>query len=274
MEVRSGRSNYEDYDYHTQKDDMYGVSAESLAMSIIGNGIAAVELDRSILISYSFENRADDMKQYMEEELLTEAGINYRQTIRKIEDFRRVAAEVTRLINSAKDPVSAEYVNSLLLQTANVLLSELLWVGGYIQPFYPHQHYQEDTWYLREGVWALEEGNIDAALMWLSWTFNMWTGRFVSRETYQAMYIERWNPERDDLFWGTDRLAKVIDIWDEYESLVQKKDDGITDYSDEIDALWATYDTVVDNYKASVDGMMNTLASATDLLNQVKAQLK
>ncbi len=274
MEVRSGRSNYAGYDYHTQKDAMYGISAESLAMSIIANGIAAIELDRSVLIPYSFENRADDMKQYLEEELLTEAGINYRQIISELNVFRRVAAEATRLINSAEDPVNAQNVNLLLLQTADVLLSKLLWVGGYIQPFYPHQHYQEDSWYLREGIWALEEGNIDAALMWLSWTFNMWTGRFVSRETYQAMYIDRWNPERDDLFWGKDRLAKVIDIWDEYESLVQKKNDGITDYSEEIALLWTTYDTVVDNYKASVDDMMGTLASATDLLDQVITQLK
>jgi uncharacterized protein Yka (UPF0111/DUF47 family) len=87
------------------------------------------------------------------------------------------------------------------------------------------------------------------------------------------MYIDRWNPVREDLFWGTDRIAKVMDIYDEYHSLVQKKNDGITDYSDEIASLWATYDTAVDNYKASVNDMMDTLASATDLLNQVKALL-
>jgi len=184
-----------------------------------------------------------------------------------------VAAEVTKLIECTKNPENEQSVNDLLLQTADVLLSELAWVGGYIQPFYPHQHYQEDSWYLREGIWALEEGNIDAALMWLSWTYNMWTGRLISRENYQEMFIDRWNPDRDDLFWGTDRLAKVIDIYDEYESLEQKKDDGITDYSDEIAALWATYDTVVDNFKASLNDMMDTLASATDLLNQVKALL-
>jgi Iap family predicted aminopeptidase len=273
MNFGSWRSDYAGYDYHTQKDDMYGISAESLAMTIIANGIAAIELDKSVLIPYSFEKRADDMKQYLEEELLTEAGINYRQIIRKVNAFRRVAADVTKLIKSTKNSENAEDVNYLLLQTADVLLSELLWVGGYIQPFYPHQHYQEDTWYLREGVWALEEGNIDAALMWLSWTFNMWTGSLVSHETYQAMYIDRWNPAREDLFWGTDRLAKVMDIYDEYHSLVQKKNDGITDYSAEIASLWATYDTAVDNYKASVNGMMDTLASATDLLNQVKALL-
>lgn len=274
MNFGSWRSDYAGYDYHTQKDDMYGISAESLAMTIIANGIATIELDKSVLIPYSFEKRADDMKQYMEEELLTEAGINYRQIIRKIDSFRRVAADVTKLTKSTENSADTQQVNSLLLQTADVLLSELLWVGGYIQPFYPHQHYQEDTWYLREGVWALEEGNIDAALEWLSWTFNMWTGSLVSRETYQAMYIDRWNPAREDLFWGTDRLAKVMDIYDEYHSLVQKKNDGITDYSAEIASLWATYDTAVDNYKASVNGMMDTLMSATDLLNQVKVQLK
>lgn len=273
MSVDSRRSNYEGYDYHTQKDAMYGISAESLAMSIIANGIAAIELDRSVLIPYSFDNRADDMKQSMEEELLTEADINYQQIISEINCFGEVAAEVTKLIECTKNPENEQSVNDLLLQTADVLLSELAWVGGYIQPFYPNQHYQEDSWYLREGIWALEEGNIDAALMWLSWTYNMWTGRLVSRETYQEMFIDRWNPDRDDLFWGTDRLAKVLDIYDEYESLVQKKDDGITDYSDEIALLWAKYDTVVDNFKASLNDMMDTLASATDLLNQVKALL-
>lgn len=274
MEVKSGRSDYAGYDYHTQKDDMYGISAESLAMSIIANGIAAIELDRLVLIPYSFENRAEDMKQYMEEELLTEAGINYRKIIRKIDSFRRVAADVTKLIKSTKNPVNAQYVNDLLLQTADVLLSELLWIGGYIQPFYPHQHYQDDSWFLREGIWALEEGNIDSALMWLSWVYGMYHGRWVSPEVYYYMQIDRWNNTiRDDLFWGTDRVAYFIDIYYEYESLVQKKNAGITDYSDEIASLWAKYDTVVDNYKASLNDMMDTLASTTDLLNQVKALL-
>jgi hypothetical protein len=274
MSVSSGRSNYVGYDYHTQKDAMYGISAESLAMSIIANGIAAIELDRSVLIPYSFDNRADDMKQSMEEELLTEAGINYQKIISEINSFRRVAADVTKLVESAKDPDNAEDVNSLLLQTADVLLSELTTVACYTYAYYPHQHYQDDSWFLREGIWALEEGNIDAALMWLSWTYNMWTGRLVSYETYQAMYIDRWDPDREDLMWATGRLAKVIDIYHEYESLEQKKEAGNTDYSDEIAALWATYDTVVDNFKASVDDMMDTLASATDLLKQVKALLK
>jgi hypothetical protein len=52
-----------------------------------------------------------------------------------------------------------------------------------------------------------------------------------------------------------------------------KKNVDITDYSDEIASLWATYDTVVDNYKASLNDMIDTLASATDLPNQVKALL-
>lgn len=273
MAVDSWRSDYPGYDYHTQKDDMYGVSAESLAMSIIANGIAAIELDRSVLIPYGFENRADDMKQYIEEELLTEAGINYRKIMSKIDAFRRVAADVTKMIN-ARAPENAESANALLLQTADVLLSELAWVGGYTQSFYPHQHYQDDSWFLREGIWALEQGNIDAALMWLSWTYNMWTGRFVSRETYQAMYIDRWNPTRDDLFWGTGRLAVVLDIYDEYESLVQKKNAGIADYSDDIASLWAKYNIVIGNFKASLNDMMDTLSTATDLLTQAKAMLR
>ena len=274
MTVDSSRSNYAGYDYHTAKDDMYGISAESLAMSIIANGIAAIELDRSVLILYSFDKRADDMEQSMEKELLTEAGISYGQIISKIDRFGRVAADVTDLIESTKDPENEQCVNDLLLQTADVLLSELTTVACYTYAYYPHQHYQDDSWYLREGIWALEEGNIDAALMWLSWTYNMWTGSLVSRETYQAMYIDRWDPDRDDLNWATGRLARVMDIYDEYESLVQKRNDGITDYSDEIALLWAKYDTVVDNFKASLDDMMDTLASATDLLTQVKALLK
>jgi hypothetical protein len=272
--VDSWRSDYAGYDYHTQKDDMYGLSAESLAMSIIANGIAAIELDRSILIPYSFENRANDMKQYIEKELLTEAGINYREIISRIDRFQRVAAQVTELVESTKNPENAPSVNSLLLQTADVLLSDLTTVAGYTQSFYPHQHYQDDSWFLREGIWALEEGNIDSALMWLSWTYNMWTGRFVSRETYQAMYIDRWNPDRDDLFWATGRLAKVLEIYDEYESLVQKKNAGITDYSDEIATLWVKYDSVADNLKASLNDMMDTLSTATGLLNAIPAQLK
>lgn len=265
---------WDEYYYHTQMDDMNGISAESLAMSIIANGIAIIELDRSVFIPYSFENRAEDMKQFMEKELLTEANINYRRVVRQIDRFQKVAAEVTKLLESSRNYKNARAVNSLLLRTADVLFSELAWVGGYIQSMYPHQHYQDDSWCLREGIEALEEGNIDAALMWLSWTYNMWTGRLVSYETYKAMYIDRWNPDRNDLFWGTGRLAKVIDIWKEYESLMQKKNSGITDYSEEVASLKAKYNIVVDNFRDSINKMLNTLAEATDLLIQVKALLR
>jgi hypothetical protein len=262
--------------YHTQTDEMSDISGESLGLSIISNGIAAMELDRSVLIPYTINSRASCLESKLDEELLTASGIDYGPIAEKVSEFSALAQEVHLLMRDAKltgsdDP---ECVNSLLLDSVDILLSDLTWIGGYIEPFYPHEHYMYDTLFMREGVQALENGDIEAALEWLSYVYGMYHGRWVSPETYYYMQIDRWNdPTRDDMFWGTGRSAYYIDLYYEYQSLWEKQAAGITDYSDEIASINEKYEVQVGNMELALDSMMVTLDDTNAVLEQIVEEL-
>jgi hypothetical protein len=102
----------------------------------------------------------------------------------------------------------------------------------------------------------------------------MYTGRLVSPDVYQYLVIDRWDdPSRTDLFWATGRLAYVEDFYSEYQSLVDKKAAGITDYSEEIAQLTAHYQSVVEHLQESLDSTVVTLNEATGLLEQAIAAM-
>jgi hypothetical protein len=273
MSIDSTRSNYAGYDYHTNLDTMDGISAESLAMSIISNGIAIIELDRAKVAPYSFQDRATDLKSTLNTRLIAAAGIDIKPILSAVTKFGNAGADVWSLIASQKVGDAAK-ARELLLETADLVLSDMTTVGGYTMSMYPHQHYLDDSWYFREGIKQLSLGDIDGGLMWLSWVYGMYTGRLVSPEVYQYLVIDRWDdPSRTDLFWATGRLAYVEDFYSVYQSLVDKKAAGITDYSDEIAQLTAHYQSVVGHLQESLDSMVVTMNEATALLLEAKATM-
>ncbi len=270
MNIESTRSSYAGYDYHTQQDGMWGISAESLAMSIISNGIAIIELDKAKVAPYSFQDRALDLKATLSSRLIAAAGIDIRPILNALAKFEKAGVDAWNSISSVS-PANAARVNDILLQTADLVLSDMTTVGGYTMSMYPHQHYLDDSWYFREGIKQLSLGDIDGGLMWLSFVYGMYTGRLVSQDVYEYLQIDRWdNPDRTDLFWATGRLAWVENFYSEYQSLVDKKAAGITDYSNEIAQLTVHYQSAVNHLQESLDSMVVTLNGATALLQQVK----
>ena len=239
-------------------------------MSIISNGIAIIELDRAKIAPYSFQDRAIDLKGTLNVRLLNAARVETGPLMEALGAFAAAGGVVWGAMPSA-DPENAAEVNDLLMEASDLVLSDMTTVGGYTTSMYPHQHYLDDSWYFREGIKQLSLGDIDGGLMWLSWVYGMYTGRLVSPEVYQYLVIDRWDdPSRTDLFWATGRLAYVEDFYAIYESLVEKKALGITDYSAEIAELMVHYQSVVGHLQDSLDSMTATLTEATALLLEAR----
>ncbi|OGS42927.1 MAG: hypothetical protein A3K76_02150 [Euryarchaeota archaeon RBG_13_57_23] len=274
MEFGSWRS-LEDsgYSYHTQTDTMEWITAESLAMSIISNGIAAIELDRAVIAPYSFQKRADDIQKNLNYDQLRLSGIDTSALDAALKDLYGVGDDIWSMIRSTRDSENADEINALLMSAQKTLQSELQTVGGYIEPMYPQEHYEDDAWFMREGIESLEDGNIDRALMWLSWVYGMYTGRWCSNENYQYLQVDRWNLDNFNQFWGRGRTAQIIDIWNEYDSLLQKKTAGDWNFDAEIASLWEKYGMVVEDLQNSVDKMTQTVLDTTETLNEAKALL-
>jgi hypothetical protein len=273
MTVDSSRDNYAGYDYHTNADTMDGISAESLAMSVISNGIAIIELDKAKFIPYSFQDRAADLKAKLDTKLIAAAGVNTKPILDAIAKFSTAGSSVWALMpTSSASAAEVTKANDLLLKAAKDILNDMTTVGEYTESMYSHITYMDDALFFRTAVSLLNRGDIDGALMWLSYANGMYTGRLVSPEVYQYLVIDRWdNPLRTDLFWGTGRLAFVEDFYSVYQSLVEKKAAGITDYSEEIAQLAPHYQSIVGHLQESLNSMTATLTDATALLLEARA---
>jgi hypothetical protein len=144
-------------------------------------------------------------------------------------------------------------------------------VGGDVLPDYPNGMYTEDAWVLNEVINFLEEGDVDPALVYLTWVYGMWEGHKVSREVYHEMVLNRRNnSSRTDLFWGTDRISVHTDLYDEYVSLAAKRDAGDTDYSAELASIRAKYADLSGRLQGAIDSMTDTMTAVTPLLEQVQ----
>ena len=275
MDIGSWKSYaYTEYSYHTQTDTMEWISAESLAMSVISNGITVIELDRAPIVPMSFQKRADDIQKNLNYDQLRLSEVNTNELDVAVKEMYDVGAKLWNKIQSKPSTENADEVNALLLEAQMQLQSELQTVGGYIEPMYPQEHYEDDAWFMREGIESLEDGNIDRALMWLSWVYGMYTGRWCSYDNYEYMQLDRWNTDNFNQFWGRGRTAQIVDIWHEYDSLLQKKAAGDWDFEAEIVSLWEKYGTVVGNLQDMVDGMAETVMDATATMNEALALLE
>jgi len=255
--------------YHTNFDTMDRISAESLAMGVIATGIAAIRLDRSLILPFDFEKWADHLESRVDEEAIAAAGLSTGSIYAKIRKFKMEGAHVWNAITSTEECENADVVNSLLLETAKTVLSRLITVGGddLWTTLYPHQQYQRDSMYLGNAIEALEEGDVDAALANLIWVTYIYYAVNLSYEVVRATI------EREDLHHASGRLAVYTDVYQEYFSLLEKKAADNEDYSDEIASLQPKYEAAVDNLEDSLETITETLSTATGLLKAVKAQL-
>ena len=87
------------------------------------------------------------------------------------------------------------------------------------------------------------------------------------------MQLDRWNLDNFNQFWGRGRTAQIIDIWSEYDSLLQKKAAGDWDFAAEIASLWEKYGMVVEDLQGSVDKMTQTTLDTTAILEEAYALL-
>jgi len=255
--------------YHTQMDQMNRVSAESLAMSIISNGVVAIRLAESDVPPYNFAKWVKHLNSVLEGPTLSQNGIDTSAFYTARDRLDREGKATWNRING-RGFEDVETATAMLLDTQKLVASNLITVGGYVESFYPHQHDQSDIWVLGAVIGLLNAGDIDTALIYLRWVYGMWEGTVVSPEVYQEMVINRRDPTRDDLFWATGRLAVYTDLYSEYFSLLAKRDAGDTDYSAELASMTAKYANIQAHLQGAIDSMADTMSMAADKLKAVQ----
>jgi len=267
---------YERGMYHCQNDTMDElISAESLAMGAIGNGLLTIRLDRALLAPYNFANWGTLIDKALDDQALVSAGISTRPINAKIDEFKEVGKSVWELIMNTDDTENTDAANALLMQTAKEIFSNLITVGGWGDlSFLPFEHYQVDSYALRKALDALERGGkIDKAVSWLEEVYGMYEGRNVDYEVYKHFIIDGTSPDAPGLLWAEGRVAHYSDVYNDYISLEEKAEADDKDYSAEIASLQPIYDTAVMNLEDAIQLLMDTLSTAIILLEEVEELL-
>jgi hypothetical protein len=246
--------------YHTQLDNMDIISAESLGLATIANGLTVIRLDRSNILPYNLENWATDLSQQLEFKKIKTMGIDIKPINSAIQEFKKVASRVwTKIQNS--NSTKKDQINSLLLDAEKKLASALVTVGGYDEALYPHEQYQTDAWALKSAQDALVKNDLETALDSLQEVYGLYEGVKVSRPVYKEMVINRHNSNRSDLFWATGKLARFIDFYDQYFLI---EENGNTRKN--MTLIRVAFDQAVKNLTGAINTEIAVLNQATALL--------
>jgi hypothetical protein len=236
------------------------ISAESLGLATIANGLTVIRLDRSNILPYNLENWATDLSQQLEFKKIKTMGIDIKPINSAIQEFKKVASRVwTKIQNS--NSTKKDQINSLLLDAEKKLASALVTVGGYDEALYPHEQYQTDAWALKSAQDALVKNDLETALDSLQEVYGLYEGVKVSRPVYKEMVINRHNSNRSDLFWATGKLARFIDFYDQYFLI---EENGNTRKN--MTLIRVAFDQAVKNLTGAINTEIAVLNQATALL--------
>ena len=185
-----------------------------------------------------------------------------------VAEFRAAAdALETRL---AAGPVRAvRRVAQEMLEAERLILRRLVALDVFDQYVFPHQQIQRDATRMQLAVDRLQDGNPVAALDLVQRTGLTNAGRHYAYETYAAE-LERHLPDSDRLQWGEQaHLSPYVDVWQEYHSIADKIDAGLTtpgDYADEIASLSSKVAVEYERLNERLGEMADVFTDATSSL--------
>lgn len=269
MSIVNGNKGFDENErYHTQMDDMNIMSAESLAMATIANGVSVIRLDRALLAQYDFTAWADDITAHVKPALIRNEGLDPRPLNVAIRNFKNEAEVVRDLMEESSNPANKHAINALLLETQKTIATTMVTVGGYDEVLYPHEQYQNDATALRKAIETLEAGNGNKALKKLLNVYGMYEGVQLARPVYRELVINRHRPDRTDLFWAEGRLARFVNLYDEYYEIVNGEEESA------LESLRVKHATTVSRLQESLDAMTSALVSATENLEEIEGLLQ
>lgn len=251
--------------YHTQLDNMDIISAESLGMSTIANGLTLIRLDHTNFLPYNFVNWANDFSDHLSLGKLKFIGVDATLLSSTFIDFKKNAYQVwSKIRNNNISTGDQDKINLLLLEVQKKISSSFVTVGGYDETLYPHEQYQNDAFYLKNALDNLSKGNLKRTLNSLQGVYGLYEGVKVSRSTYKGMIVDRHNPNRADLFWATNRLSRFVDFYEQY-ALIQEK--GKTE--ENIILVKNALDQTTKDLKSAIAKEASTFTEASRLLLQI-----
>lgn len=213
---------YRTHIYHTQYDRADRFNPQKYAVHLAGLGLMALQLDHSDVVPLDMAQVAAELRRRIDGDIYRRAGVDDGELLKLIDALAERGQWINRQIaGRGPFPEGARTFNNRLLAGARVLNERLTRLGGNTgdTTLYPHEHAQKDFLALDSAVAALEAGDVQQALQWLSQVQGMAWGRNVSHQAYREHLFGYADHPQRDWFWGNGRFLPYTDVWHQYRAL-------------------------------------------------------
>jgi Iap family predicted aminopeptidase len=253
--------------YHTQLDTIDLIDWSYLSNIIELSARIAIDLDQASIMPYNFETRANHLLDHLDKNLMENAGIDSTPILSAANEFLEVARTFNMLREKGISPEIADAVQKKIREAVRILLSNLTALDVWDYTIYPHEQVERDVTHLSLAIEALEKEDPTTAMCEIEWWIsNNWYAPRVSYEVYKREVDRHLGPKQS--FGEQAHLAPFIDLWQEYNSLAEKKADRTTCFGAEIDSLEIKYRAAVEVYKQRIEDITKTLNVVVDFLNE------
>ncbi len=232
--------------YHSNKDAPEIIDYGYMMQLIATLADFTVRLSSWSYVPYNFETYSRQLNSAVYENarfnvgglpgIYSEYGIdtdeNLDPLLEQLELFTEKVSELDSAVSSLNGGLNHE-VSSALMSIAGTLDRNMTAMGVWEQDWFPYQQPINDVYHLYEAIEILTSGTVDEstvsdAVLELSWVGIIWYYAYDSYENYMDQY-ERLTGDRKASWGLQNHLQPAIEIWAEYDALVQIMDDeGVT----------------------------------------------
>lgn len=239
--------------YHSQFDDPDTFDEAVFTFNTRFYGALVMAIDAQSAYLLDFGAQADRLEAAFDQAAFQKAGADekgYRQAVEQLRQAAQAAYAQGEAINARYEQARAQgdqaameaawdegqAYNRKVLSAFKLAQDELLGLM-YERPIVPHEAQMENIGLMEQIVALLEAGQGDAALDEYAWRVNNvleWYNMYFSPETTQitsGMFYSEDN--RDNLFWGTDKMFPLAQVEQATRSLMARYGQG-GDYAGEI----------------------------------------
>ena len=240
--------------YHSQYDTPETYNEAVMTFNIKYYGALAMYIDQTPALYLDFTAQYDRILESMDEELMTQAGVDveaYKAALEQLKSSAQAMADQVVQLNSDYAAARAENdteTMQALWEQGRALTDQNLEAFAYAQhnllglmyerPIVPHEAPQENLALCRQIVELLEQGDVATVVDEYAWTVNNvleWYAMYFSPEVIAIQDDMLWGEDNaDNLYWGTDKSFVKADVDAATRSLFVRYDETGGDFSQEI----------------------------------------
>ncbi len=274
--------------YHTQFDSDETYNEKALLFHQNLYGLLTIHYDRTAVAPLDFSLRLEALKNQINQEVFTRAGVSSDELIAEIDRAIASAQKVNEKVNEINENYrkaldkgdhkaakalydTSRQLNQELLKIFKLAQDDLVKLTWEDEPIFPHEHAQNNIESLSLAIEALEEGDVVTALddyLWL--VDNNWYAYHFDQDVYNYFTDYVLNQPAERLMWGAGRMIGHEDLYQTINSLLEKQNQASHDLAEEIERLNKALEGQKILLDTSAQEQIDSVKKISDMLSKLE----